>query len=419
MKKYLWIVLMLPLLVQAQPDTLKLQECLNWARSNFPLLQKQQLQDEALKLELRNIRSAYLPQLLVNGQLTYQSDVPSLGLPGFPDIDIPKTQYRAALNLEQNIYDGGTSGAQKAVARAEAGASQQQVEVSWQQVKSMLIKLYFGIAMQERSAEIFAASAQLLEEKLRQMDAAVRAGTMLESDLLRVKAQLYEIQKQSSAVKHQRQAALRAMEVLTGKELEQVEGVQLPQTELQLEPAWDSLPQIRLMELQKEKLSASQKLASTRLAPRVSAMATGGVGQPNPYNFFDKDFSTYYLLGAKLQWNVFDWGNSSRTRSSLELNRQMLDTEEEQLKQQVQLKLEELRAEILQLEKSLEKDREIAEMRKSIRKTASSQLDEGTLTPADYLETLIEEQQALQNLQIDELRLTKTKIEYAIEAGNF
>lgn len=403
-----------------QVDTISLNDCLEWSRANFPLLQKQQLQSEDLDLKLKNINADYLPKVLVSGQLTYQSDVPELPEGGiFPSLGIPQTQYRAALNLEQTLFNGGTTNARKKLLEAENAAEQQSVEVDWQQMKTMVVNLYFAIAMQDHSAEILKTSADLLDAKLEQLQALLDQGAILESDLLRVKAQLYELQKQQSQVEFQKRASIKSLSLLTGKELNENTIVEIPQDFELAQPKLDQLPQLKQIDLQKQKIEASQKVASTALVPRLSAFGTGGVAQPNPYNFFNTDFGTYYMVGAKLQWNVFDWNTTRRTNASLGLRKEMLDTEAEQFRRNQQIKLADQQANINQLQETVQKDEEIADMRAKIRQTASSQLDQGALTSADYLETVMDEQRALLTRELNAIKLMKARVEYAIEAGNF
>lgn len=419
-KWFLLIVILNAFAGFGQVDTVTLNQCLEWSRANFPLMQKQQLQSRELDLKLKNISSDYLPKVMVNGQLTYQSDVPDLpeGM-GFPSLGIPHTQYRAALNLEQTLFNGGNTSARRRLLEAGNAAEQQSVEVDWQQMKVMVVNLYFAIAMQDQSAEILQTSADLLDTKLEQLQSMLDAGTILESDLLRVKARLYELQKQQNQVEYQKQASLESLSLLTGKEISVNTVFEIPENYQLSQPQLDQLPQLQQIDLQKQKLEASQKIASTALVPRLSAFGTGGVAQPNPYNFFNTDFGTYYMVGAKLQWNVFDWNTTRRTNASLGLRKEMLETEAEQFRRNQQVKLADRQAEITQLEESVEKDQEIAEMRSKIRQAASSQMDQGALTSADYLETVMDEQKALLTRQLNAIKLAKTRVEYAIESGNF
>lgn len=421
MKKWFLLLIILSASIgYGQNDSITLDQCLEWSRANFQLLQKQQLQSQELDLKLKNISADYLPKVLVNGQLSYQSDVPELPEGSmFPSLGIPQTQYRAALNLEQTLFNGGNTSARKKLTQAENAAEQQRVEVDWQQMKKMVVNLYFAIAMQEQSAEILQTSANLLDAKLKQLQAMLNQGAILESDLLRVKAQLYELQKQQSQVAYQKQASLQSLSLLTGKELGVTTGVVIPTDFETSLPKLEQLPQLQQIDLQKQRIEASQKIASTSLIPRLSAFGTGGVAQPNPYNFFDTEFGTYYMVGARLQWNVFDWNTARRTNASLGLRKQMLETEAEQFRRNQQIKLADQQGNINLLQETVEKDEEIAEMRAKIRQTASSQLDQGALTSADYLEAVMDEQRALLTRELNAIKLTKARMEYAIEGGNF
>ena len=245
------------------------------------------------------------------------------------------------------------------------------------------------------------------------------AGTVIESDVLRIKAQLLEIEKQQIQLEIRKTASLESLEILTAKDLSASSNVNIPVVNQVMEPNYDKLPKIQLMELQKQQLMASEKLASTSLMPKLAAFGTGGIAQPNPYNFFNTEFGTYYMVGVRLHWNLLDWGATSRTKTGIALQREIVDTEADQLKQQVQVSLAQKQAEIYQLEEALKTDNQLSELRASIRQSAANQLDNGTITPADFLETVMDEQRALLSKEVNEVRLSKTWVEYLIESGNF
>lgn len=420
MKKWwlLSLALSLAFSLQAQEESVNLQQCLDWARANFPLLEKQKLQDEQLDIQLRSIKNTYLPKLYVTGQLTYQSDVPELESQIF-QLNIPKGQYRAALNFEQTLYDGGNTTARKAISEAENQSAIQRTEVSWNEMRKMVVNLYFASVVQDQAMAIIQASKEQLDARVQQLEAMEREGSILESEVLKVKAQILELEKQESELESSKTAALKSLSLLTGQDLSGIKDVEVPAVQENLTPNYEQLPEMQLIELQQKQLIASEKLASTNLVPRLSAFGTGGIAQPNPYNFFDTEFGTYYMVGVRLHWNLLDWGDSKRSKSTLSLQRQMLNAEAEQLKQNTQVKLNDKQAEIARLEEAAERDGKIAEMRASIRNTASKQLDEGTITPADFLDTVMDEQRAQLSKELNELRLSKAWVEYLMDSGNY
>ena len=99
----------------------------------------------------------YLPQLNLNGQLAWQSEVitfPTLG-PGMEFPTIPQTQYRVNLDVQQLIYDGGRVRYAKAL-NQQANRVQQQsiIAVDLNQLKPKINQLYFGILLKQKQGEI-------------------------------------------------------------------------------------------------------------------------------------------------------------------------------------------------------------------------------------------------------------------------
>ena len=119
----------------AQTEQLSIDSCYLWARQNYPQIKKQDLIAKSRAYSLENAARAYLPQLSVTGQATYQSQTI-----GFHDVlpaalanSIPtlsKDQYKIQAEISQQIYDGGTTANQKELIRANEAIQQQALEVN-------------------------------------------------------------------------------------------------------------------------------------------------------------------------------------------------------------------------------------------------------------------------------------------------
>ncbi|HMI79891.1 MAG TPA: TolC family protein, partial [Ferruginibacter sp.] len=93
----------------SQTTTLKFEEAQGLARANYPIIKQKELISQTAALNISNISKGYLPQLNINGQATYQSDVTSVNVP-IPNIKIDapeKDQYKIYAEASQLIYDGG------------------------------------------------------------------------------------------------------------------------------------------------------------------------------------------------------------------------------------------------------------------------------------------------------------------------
>jgi len=60
-------------------------------------------------LNIDNIKTLLFPQITINGQVTYQSDVTGLTIPNnlFKIDPLSKDQYKATAEIQQTLYDGG------------------------------------------------------------------------------------------------------------------------------------------------------------------------------------------------------------------------------------------------------------------------------------------------------------------------
>ena len=93
--KRLLILLLLPIQMVFAQNEISLEKCYSLARENYPNLKQAEIWQEISSLKKENIKTNYLPQVLLNGQATYQSDVTKIDI-SMPGISIPsvaKDQY--------------------------------------------------------------------------------------------------------------------------------------------------------------------------------------------------------------------------------------------------------------------------------------------------------------------------------------
>ena len=131
-------------------EKLILEEVQKKAVDSSPL-KKQLLYYQTMSaLEQSNLNSNYLPQLSLDGQATYQSDVFKLPftLPqGFPSINIPevrKDQYKVSLGINQMIYDGGIVSGMKDSKSLEYETSARTVDINLFKINLIINQLFFS-----------------------------------------------------------------------------------------------------------------------------------------------------------------------------------------------------------------------------------------------------------------------------------
>jgi hypothetical protein len=70
------------------PDPLTLDFCQEQARINYPLTKQSELLKQAAEQKIRNLTTNRLPQLMINGQAAWQSDVTKISI-NLPNVSIP------------------------------------------------------------------------------------------------------------------------------------------------------------------------------------------------------------------------------------------------------------------------------------------------------------------------------------------
>ena len=149
-----WILLpaMLTLQVSIQAqDTLTLNYCYQMAEQNYPLAGQLDLLAGSNTLKVKNLNKNYLPQININGQASYQSDVTKveIELPaGFPPLQMPVLNndwYKATLNINQAIWDGNVTNYQKKLEDYNLQVDQTSVRAELYKLKERVNQFYFTI----------------------------------------------------------------------------------------------------------------------------------------------------------------------------------------------------------------------------------------------------------------------------------
>lgn len=414
MKTRISLIMSLLLSVQllfAQPKV-TLSDCQVWARDVHPLLKQKELYQKMSALKLDNIQTAYLPQLGINAQASYQSDVTHVGI-SLPGVNIPtvsKDQYKAYLDVRQNIWDGGVSKARESVEEAQNQADQQSVEVSLYQVKEQVNNLFFSSFLIQQNLALLGKKQETLEARKKQMESALANGAILQSDLDQVLAELVKVSQQQLELQTGRETALAALAILTGKEPSDLQNLEIETSEM-VDDTEIVRPEMDLFHQQTDLLSASAELTQKTRNPKLFGFGQAGYGRP-ALNMLNDNFDTYYLVGVGVSWTPFDWKQTKRSKEVIQMQEEMVKTQQEQFERNITIALDGQSRKIAQLQQILESDRELIGLQERIAKSSASKLENGTITTADYLQDLNAELTARITFETHKVELESAKISY-------
>lgn len=411
------LLLMLSLQVTAQDPVLPLDSAQQQARQNYPLLRQQEVQDNITRLQLRNIRTNYLPQVELNGQATYQSAVTSIPIK-LPNVDIPelsKDQYKATIDVKQLIYDGGATASQRELQLTQQQAENQKTEVELYKLRQQVLQVYFNALLWN---EHIAAREQMMAEmkqRKERLQAGVNNGTVLASQVDQLQAELLKTDQQLFEAKTGRTAAYKVLSLLTGRDVPESTRLELPAA-MQEKNNELNRPELRLFKLQSDVLQQQSKLTGTRAMPKVSAFAQGGYGRPG-LNMLENKFDFYYLAGLRLNWTLWNWRYNRTERAIIREQEQSIKTQSDAFELNTRVQLQQQSSEITNLMGAIGKDKEIVELRTRIKDVSAAQLDNGVLTVHDYLTDLNAETQAVIARKTHEIQLVYATLYYQVIKG--
>lgn len=391
-------------------EAVTLEQCRNWARENNPVLKQLELYQQILALKTENNASSYLPQVNLNGQATYQSDVTKVGI-SIPNMHIPSVgedQYKLYLDFKQTIWDGGISNAKAIIDQAENAGSRQQAEVELYQVNDKVNQFFFNSFLIQENLKILEKKIETLTERKSQLESAVNNGMKLASELDQLLAEILTTRQTVIQLKSNRDAVMYGLAILTGKTTEQFGNLVLPESQ-GIPDDKVSRPELDLFARQKDLLSANSEILKKQRNPKLFGFGQAGYGKPT-LNMLKNEFDTYYLVGVGMNWNVFDWKNISRQQQMIKLQQDIVQTKQESFLQNIDLATDQQNKQIAQLSELLKTDQELIQLRERITKTSASKLENGTITSADYIQDLNAETTARLTLETHKIQLKEAQI---------
>lgn len=393
MKKILTLLLSLCFFLPLRgQDTITLAQCYQLVQKHYPVLLQNPLLKQQLALALKNLNARYLPSLSLQAQATYQSDVTSLPLK-LPGMDIPevaKDQYRAVVDVQQLIFDGGSVRRQKKIQKTTSALLLQKQKITFHQLRKQLNEWYETVLITQAREKTLNLQHSNLEQQLQKIKSAIKNGIALSSQSDELKAALLQTEQQLRNLKAQLHSSLQALSLVTGKPLGDSVYLKLPET-----PTTDikesiQRPELKQFSLKSQLLEQQSSLLKVNNLPKVSAFAQGGYGRPG-LNMLNNDFDWFYMAGIRLKWNIWDWNQTQRKQRSLQIDARKLQLEKDNFLLQTNIALSQALSIIHSLEQSIQKDKQIVQLRNKIRKTASSRLMHGVITPTEYLIKLNDE----------------------------
>jgi outer membrane protein TolC len=418
MKNWFLILILFAEQLPAQTvDHLTLDQAYELAQKNYPVIKQKNLVRQTEFLTIENLQKGYLPQVTVSGQATYQSDVTGIDVsfPGFKIEPPAKDQYKVFADVNQVVYDGGAIQEQKKAARLNAEVEDQKVEVELYKLKDRINQIYLGVLFLDEQIKQTDLLREDVEVGIKQVDAQVKNGVALKSNLNVLKAQLLQTDQRVIELRSTRKGFIETLGLFLNQPLNETTVFDKPIVN-DVVVVDISRPELKLYDNQSTLIEQQNKLITARNLPKASLFAQGGYGRP-ALNLLKNDFDWFYIAGVRLSWPLGGLYTIKKEKQLNEVNKKMVDVQRETFLLNTNTQLKQQQSEIEKINQLIETDKGIIDLRLQVKDAARAQLQNGVITANDYLREVNAEDQARQALITHQLQLLQAQINYQTTLG--
>lgn len=418
MKKVIQATAILLVLLAATPSAaITIDECRRMATENYPMVKQYGLVEMSTDYSISNAKRNYLPRISISAQATYQSEVVEFS----PEIQnmfstfgvnyagIDKDQYRATIELQQNIWDGGVSKAQRKKAEAEGESSARSIETEIYSVNERIDQLYFGILILKARQEQNTKLRELLKSNCDKIEGMLKNGTAMQSDYDAVRAEQLAAEQDYRRITASCKAYCNMLSLFTGKEITPDTEFTLPEA-IYDPDAENRRPELSLIDARISELDAEEFALKRASNPKIGAFAQGFYGNTGLNMFKDMTehrWSANYIVGIKLQWDISQYYTRRNTKNKITLARQQLQNNKETFLFNSDIKKKEIEGEIDKMNEIMRKDDEIIKLRRAVREAAESKYRNGVIYISDLLREITLENNAEINGKLNRIELAK------------
>lgn len=385
---------------------LNIEECYDKAEANYPLIKQYGLIEKSRDYNVANAGKGYLPQVQFSAKATYQSQVTQIPItiPGIKGLK--KDQYGATVDINQSIWDGGSIKAQKENITTQAEIEKKNLEVSLYSIRERVNQLFFGILLFDEILNQNTLYQEELQRNQTQILAYIQNGIANQADMDAIEVELIKNTQNRTSTIYNRKAYIEMLAILIGENINNNTQLIKPNADLLYSPDIQR-PELTLYEAQYQNLNAQKNEINASLMPQLNIFVTGGYGRPG-LNMLEDKFSTYYIGGISLSWNMSSLYTRKNKLNRIEINKNTIDSQRETFLFNNQLDITQTDNAIEKIRQLLKSDNDIIRLRGSVKQSAEAKVANGTLSVLELMKEVNAEQQAIQDKIVHEIELIQT-----------
>lgn len=422
---------------------------LRLVRKNNPSLRSSSYDVAIAELERKNALVRPLPTLTGNATISYLSEAPTVptfsfvaeSIPGGSVLskisDIlapslpqeeqqigPRTPWSAGVSVTVPLFAGGKLLNGYRRARGELAAAHRNHRRKSDEVSLEVLRLFWEFVGRREQTRSLQEEVRWYEQLVEDQKAMHQAGLLIKEDILKAKTglswtKLKRLREQNALADLEQRILLSCgLSPDTQVELEADalealdEGTKLES--LDIDSVVSSRPDIQAMDFRLSALRAARKALAGAYLPDIAGLGKFELNNTSDFAPYTSGNNTDFnwTVGARLQWNLFDWGAGIR-----EIRK--ADARIEQLKLAIGARKDAAAAEIAALRRKIGEARQAEELANQTKENAECVLAgdelryrEGVITSTELLDTRRELTQARQ-------QIIQAKIEKALSVASY
>lgn len=395
------VTTLLSLSVSAQ---ITLDECKTSARDNYPAVKQYQLIELSRDYTVDNASKAWLPKVSVAAGAVAMTDLTEKMATGAAT-DISNEFYGAMLQVNQTIYDGGTTAARKRVTRAEADVEKGRLDVTMYDINSRVEEIFFGILTIDEKLKQIQLLQNDLELSMRTVNGMINGGLANLSDKDAIKVEQLKASQQESSLTTSRDAYVRMLAAFTGKDMPSSTQFEKPSDTIT--PAYGTItnrrPELEYYSARLRLLDEQRHTLDTKLRPQISFF--GAAVYHNRINDLLKNGTL--AAGVTLSWNIGALYTRKNDIRNIETQKLQTESQRETFLLNTRMQNENSYGNINGLKKQIALDDEIITLRENIRQTTEKKVENGTETVNELLRHINSVSEARQAKAMHEIVLIR------------
>lgn len=377
---------------QTGQSSLSLNEAINLALSNQPLIEQALDQADAAEAKINQQKSYFYPR--VEGDLTYIriGPVPTIEFSGHNFELAPADNYNADVSASHLLYDFGKRSAILELMKSYKLSAIDKIELIKNNLAYQTIQIYYTILFLEKSIDVNEEQIRTLQKHLELTGKKVESGSATDFDILTTQVKVAGAQNQKTDIENALNKNKLALNSLFGRPSDSplylTGELKIDSSAFNLESlideAYAGRPEMKLAQDAGMNAEISRKVAALADRPNLSLMANLGV--KNGYQPDLNDPVVNWAAGVHASVPIFNGNLKKAQVAEAEAKMKSSADEINALKRKIKLEVEQAAAD-LQANRSKIKTSEVqVDHAKQAVSRAGSQYKDGVITNLDLID---------------------------------